>query len=61
MQLILYAVYKDGKKENNNTSSPLQKRKAAGPDSMNTMEMGSYGQTNADNLPGKYVNGFERT
>lgn len=60
MQLILYVVYKDWKKEKKNTTSPLQEGKA-GPDSMNAMEMGSYGQTNVENPPGKYANGFERT
>jgi len=44
MQLILYAVYKDWKKKNTDTSSPPVK---AGAD-QNAMEMGTYGQTKAD-------------
>jgi len=49
MQLILYAVYKDWKQNNTVTSSsPVKKEGKAGAD-MNAMEMGTYGQTNADN------------
>eukprot|EP00253_Pinus_taeda_P005210 PITA_05210 len=59
MQLILYAVYKDWKKESTVTSSsPVKKGGKEGAD-MNAMEMGTYGQTNADNPSEKYVNGFE--
>lgn len=58
MQLILYAVYKDWKKKDSNTSSPPVQEGKAGADHMNAMEMGSYGQTEAHNPSGKYVNGF---
>lgn len=59
MQLILYAVYKDWKKDNTVTSSSPVKKGGKEGAAMNAMEMGTYGQTNADNPSQKYVNGFE--